>query len=296
VRSALSTFLVERPRTLAQALRIMSTPPGGVRPTPLAGATDLLVTLNAGTAPGGRFLDLWPLRELRGIRTDARGARLGALVTFREIGGHAVLARRVPALVAAAAEIGGWQNQNRATIGGNIANASPAGDSLPVLLALEAALQVRSVRGERSVPLASLFTGYRELALEPDELITAVTIPFPSPPCRQYFRKVGTRRAQSISKVVMAAALRMGRDGRVEHVRIALGSVAPVPLRATGTEAALQGVRPSAPAAEAARAALAGDISPIDDVRSDREYRLAVAGNLLLQFLRTADPRFARGR
>ncbi len=202
--------------------------------------------------------------------------------------------RRYPALAAAAAEIGAWQIQNRGTLGGNIANASPAGDSLPVLLALEAVVHARSVRGTREVPFTALFRGYRDLALEPDELIVGVSLPPAPARAKQFFRKVGTRRAQSISKVVLAGLLRLGRDGRVDLARVALGSVAPVTLRARGAERVLLGVRPSATAAAAARAALLEDIAPIDDIRSDREYRRRVSGNVLEQFLRVVEPRFSR--
>jgi CO/xanthine dehydrogenase FAD-binding subunit len=161
-------------------------------------------------------------------------------------------------------------------------------------MALDAVVHARSVAGERAIPFASLYTGYRSLSLAADELITAVTLPAPPPRSRQFFRKVGTRRAQSISKVVMAAVARRGRDGRLDHVRVALGSVAPVTLRATRAEEALLGAAPAAATTARARAALLADITPIDDIRSDREYRLAVAGNLLEQFLRGVDPRFGR--
>jgi CO/xanthine dehydrogenase FAD-binding subunit len=296
LRAALSTLEVARPRDLAHALEIMNAGPGAERPTPLAGGTDLLVYLNAGTHAGLRFVDLRDLRELGGIGTGAEGVTLRALATFSEIREHPLLRRRLPALVAAASEVGGRQIQNRATVGGNVANASPAGDSLPALMALDATVVVRSVRGERTIPFATLYRGYRDLALDPDELITAVRVPFPPPRSRQFFRKVGTRRAQSISKVVMAGVLRLGRDGRVDHVRLAWGSVAPVTLRSGRAEAALSGAAPSPAVAARARAALMDDIAPIDDIRSDREYRVAVAGNLLEQFLRAADPRFAQGR
>jgi CO/xanthine dehydrogenase FAD-binding subunit len=290
VKSVLSTLEVLRPRTLGQALRAIANGAADERLMPLAGGTDLFVYLNAGTLPPGRFLDLWPLAELRGIRATRQGLRLGALTTFSEIREHEILRRRYPSLVAAAAEVGGRQIQNRATIAGNIANASPAGDSLPPLLALDAIVHARSVRGLRTVPFGKLYRGYRDLDLDRDELIESIELPTPAPRSVQFFRKVGTRRAQSISKVVFAGVLRRDRKGRIDHVRLAYGSVAPVPLRARGAEEALLGDSPSPAVIERARVALLEDISPIDDIRSDREYRTRVAGNLLEQFLHTAAP------
>jgi xanthine dehydrogenase small subunit len=293
MRAALSTLDVARPRNLEHALKLLHASLGAGRLVPLAGGTDLFVTLNSGLVPGRRFLDLGGLRELRGVREQGGHLVLGALTTFSEIRGHALVRRRYPALAAAAAEIGAWQIQNRGTLGGNIANASPAGDSLPVLLALEAVVHARSVRGTREVPFTGLFRGYRDLALEPDELIVAVSLPPAPARAKQFFRKVGTRRAQSISKVVLAGLLRLGRDSRVDVARVALGSVAPVTLRAGRAEHALLGARPSAMTAAAARAALLEDIAPIDDIRSDRGYRRRVSGNVLEQFLRVVEPRFA---
>jgi len=294
MRAALSTLEVARPRDLAHALKLLHASLGDGRLVPLAGGTDLFVTLNSGVVSGRRFLDLWGLRELRGVREQGGRLVLGALTTFSEIREHALVRRRYPALAAAAAEVGAWQIQNRGTLGGNIANASPAGDSLPVLLALEAVVHARSVRGMREVPFTALFRGYRDLALEPDELIAAVSLSPAPARAKQFFRKVGTRRAQSISKVVLAGLLRLGRDGRVDLARVALGSVAPVTLRAGRAEHALLGALPSVAAAAAARLALLEDIAPIDDIRSDREYRRWVSGNVLEQFLRVAEPRFAR--
>jgi len=294
MRSALSTLEVARPRDLAGALALMNGAAGAERPTPIAGGTDLLVYLNAGTHAGRRFVDLWGLAELRGIRAGTNGVLLGALTTFSEIREHALMRRRYPALAAAAAEVGGRQIQNRATLGGNIANASPAGDSLPALLALDAEVHVRSLRGPRPIPFAALYRGYRDLALAPDELVTAVALPLPPRGSVQFFRKVGTRRAQSISKVVMAGVLRVDRAGRVDHVRLAWGSVAPVTLRAAHAENALLGVAPSREAARRAREALLRDLAPIDDIRSERDYRITVAGNVLEHFLRAAAAPFAR--
>lgn len=294
MRAAISTLEVARPRHLAHALSLLHDSLAGERMTPLAGGTDLFVYLNAGTHEGRSFLDLAGLRDLRGVRVGKAGARIGALATFRELGRHAQIRERWPALAAASGVVGAAQIQNRATLAGNIANASPAGDSLPVLFAYDAIVHARSVRGARAIPFAELYRGYRELALEPDELVTGVELPLPPPRAFAFFRKVGTRVAQSISKVVMAGAIRTAKDGTVDHVRLAWGSVAPTPIRAAAAEAALLGARPSAAAARAARAALASDIAPIDDIRSNREYRLEVAANVLDQFLRAAHPRFTR--
>jgi CO/xanthine dehydrogenase FAD-binding subunit len=288
MRSALSTLELVRPRSLAAALAALNDSLANGRLTPLAGGTDLFVYLNAGTLAGRRFLDLTPLAELRGIRARRDGVRIGALATFREIRTHLGLRSRFPALVAAAAEIGAWQIQSRATIAGNIANASPAGDSLPVLLAHDAVVRVRSVRGERAIEFGKLYRGYRDLDLAADELITGIELPEPPRGAIPFFRKVGTRRAQSISKVVFCGLATMGRGGALDGVRLAFGSVAPVPMRALHAELALAGRAPGAAAAAAAREALAQDIAPIDDIRSDREYRMTVAGNLMEQFLRAA--------
>jgi len=282
MRAALSTLEVVRPRTLDEALAALA---GAHRPTPIAGGTDLFVYLNAGTLADGRFLDLGGLAALRGIRVGAESATLGALTTFSEIREHALLRRRLPALAAAASEVGAWAIQNRATIGGNIANASPAGDSLPVLLAHDAIVHVRSARGAREIGYGVFHTGYRRLALASDELITAVTVPLPLRGVRTFFRKVGTRRAQSISKVVFCGAMGLDAKGRVALVRLAYGSMAPTPVRATAAEAELLGRKPTE-ALAAARAALGEQLKPIDDVRSDRGYRMAVAGNVLEQFVR----------
>jgi CO/xanthine dehydrogenase FAD-binding subunit len=294
MKTALSTLVVERPKHLDEALGILAASVVRERTIPIAGGTDLFVYLNAGTLRGTRYLDLGRLRELRGIEVTRAGVVIRALTTFYELRMHRDIRRRLPSLAIAASEVGALQIQHRATIAGNIANASPAGDSLPVLLAHDAVVAVRSVRGRRDIPFAQFHLGYRQLAIEPDELITEVMIPTPPSGAFAFFRKVGTRRAQSISKVVFCGLLAPHARGRDPHVRLAYGSVAPVPVRALHAEATLRGGRPSVALAAQARAALADDIAPIDDIRSNREYRLEVAGNVLDQFLRAADPRFSR--
>jgi CO/xanthine dehydrogenase FAD-binding subunit len=265
VRGLIAPLEHVRPRTLHDALRILRDDPDVV---PLAGATDLYVSLNFGTLKGQRFLDIWHLRSLRRIADKGDILSVGALATFSAIIASRAVRSRIPMLVAAAREIGGVQIQNRGTLGGNVANASPAADTLPVLAAAEATVLLLSRAGERRVPITSYYTGYRTSVKRSDELIAAIEIPRLD--ASQYFRKVGTRAAQAISKVVMAA-IRGGTP------RIALGSVAPTVVRLPRTESALgQGA-----SVEDAVRVLESEIHPIDDVRSTAAYRLRVAGNLL---------------
>lgn len=268
MRTAITPLTCLRPRTLAEALEMLR---DEAPLTPLAGCTDLYVSLQFGTLADRRFVDLWPLRELRGISSDRSVVRIGALTTFTDLIQSALVRRRLPMLVAAAREVGGRQIQNRATLGGNIANASPAGDSLPVLAACDAVVVLQSAGGERRVPFTELYTGYRASVRRADELIAAIEIP--PVDGSQYWRKVGTRRAQAISKVMCA-----GVAGAV--VKVALGSVAPTVIRLPKTEAILSG----GGTLDSAQAALAAEIAPIDDLRSTAAYRRAVGANLLADF------------
>jgi len=281
VRSALSALDVRRARSLREALGYLADGArSGFAYTPLAGGTDLFVYLNAGTLPDTHFLDLWLLIELRGQRAGREGLRLGALETFSRIRRSPVVRRQYPALAAAAAVIGAVQIQNRATLGGNIGNGSPAGDSLPVLLALDARVRLVGPEGLREVPFREFYTGYRASVRRSDELIESVLLPPPERGARQYFRKVGTRQAQSISKVVLASDI-LTRRGRIAAARVALGSVAPTVVRAPAAEAVLVGEKPTPAVARAAAARLAEDVHPIDDIRSTAAYRRKVAARLL---------------
>jgi CO/xanthine dehydrogenase FAD-binding subunit len=268
MRTALSPLALRQPRSLAHALRLLRDE-GPL--TPLAGCTDVFVGLNFGTVGDRRFVNLWPLDELRGIERRAGVLRIGALTTYTDLIGSAIVGRHLPMLVAAAREIGAVQVQNRGTLGGNIANGSPAGDTLPVLAAAEALVELRSADWTRKVPFTAFYTGYRVSVRRPGELITAIEFPEIDGP--QWFRKVGTRAAQSISKVVMAGV-------RASRPRIALGSVAPTVIRVPRTEGALAA---GATIGEA-QAILQEEIHPIDDIRSTASYRRRVAANLLAQF------------
>ncbi len=263
------------PRSLREAFRMLDAE-GPL--TPMAGCTDLYVALNLGELKGTSFLNLWPLEQLRHIAVRDGALSIGALCTYTDLMRSRLVQRRMPMLVAAAREVGGPQIQNRGTIGGNIANASPAGDTLPVLAAAGSTVVLGSVRGERRVLFTEFYTAYRRTVVRPDELIVAVEIP--ATPGRQWFRKVGTRAAQAISKVVMAAV----DPGSGQTPRIAIGSVAPTVVRLPRTEAALA----SGASIDDAQRILFDEIVPIDDVRSTAEYRRRVAANLLAGFWREA--------
>jgi CO/xanthine dehydrogenase FAD-binding subunit len=272
------------PTSLSEAYRQLAE--GSV--TPIAGGTDLMVTITGELGdPPERMLDLWHLDELRGITLEGDAIAIGALTTYTAIRHSPLCLEHLPALVGAAATIGAAQIQNRGTIGGNAANASPAGDTLPVLLALDATIVAGSVRGEREVPAAAFWPAYRRTALAPDELLLRVRIPLAAGR-ETRFRKVGTRRAQAISKVVMAVSYRgEGKTGWTD-VRVALGSVAATPIRARATEASLEGQSPSPETADHAADVLAGELHPIDDVRSTAEYRRVVAARILHRLIREA--------
>jgi xanthine dehydrogenase small subunit len=268
MRTALSTLELVEPRSLKHALDVLRSQQPIV---PIAGCTDVFVLLNDGAAPGSRYLNLWNLDALRGIRLRGGTVSIGALTTFSEILRSPVVRRRVPMLAAAAREIGAVQIQNRGTLGGTVANGSPAGDSLPVLAATDAIVVLRSADGVRRVPFNGFYTGYRETVMRPDELVAAIEIPPVAG--RQWFRKVGTRAAQAISKIVIAAV-------RAPRPRIAFGSVAPTVVRVPRTEEVLA----RGGSIDDAAAVLLAEIAPVDDMRSTAEYRRRVACNLLRQF------------
>ena len=284
MRSYLPSYEMQAPGNLAAALEIIAREPGAWQP--FAGGTDLMVLLEAGKLPHRRFLSIWNLPELRGIEVTLEHVSVGALTTYSEIQRHEILSREFPLLIRAAAETGGIATQNRGTLGGNIANASPAADSPPALLVYGADLELVSASDTRWLPYHDFHTGYKQLRLQPDELIRRIRLPRARIWTSQFFRKVGTRRAQAISKVCFAAAARV-ENGRIADVRIALGSVAPMVLRATETENLLRGESPSPAVLKAAQEILAREIAPIDDIRSTARYRLRVAQNLLAEFLET---------
>ena len=260
-------------RTLMEALALRSEHPDA---TVLAGGTDIMVFVEGGALQLKEVLNIWPCEELRGIERTESGLRIGALATWTDVRHH----EDVPAALRECAQtVGAEQIQNRGTVGGNIVNASPAGDSLPLWLALDATFEVGSVRGRRQISADDFWTGYRATSLAPDELLIAVHI-HTDPDVRTCYRKVGTRMAQAISKVVFGGSIRV-ENGVVAEARLALGSVAPVPVRLTTVEAALVGQPIDGKAAQWVHE----DIAPIDDIRSTAKYRLSVAHRIVRSWL-----------
>lgn len=285
MRAYLPDYQARKAKNLKDALKILSGEPGLW--TPLAGGTDIMVLFAAGKLPRGRYLDLWGLKELRGIGVTKDFVTLGALTTYAEIRWHGVLIKEFPNLCEAARQTGAIAIQNRGTIGGNIANASPAADSPPALLVYDAEVELASSKGSRWVPYADFHLGYKKTAMRPDELIRSVRLPRRSEKFAHYYRKVGTRRAQAISKICFSGKVRLEKGGRrFLDARLAVGSVAPIPLRCLKTEAAIVSRDLDARVLANARKIFLREISPIDDIRSTRDYRAAVAGNILEQFIR----------
>lgn len=284
MRSDASLFSLDAPPTLDAVLAQLASEPG--KHTPIAGGTELMVALGVGRLGTRSLLSIQHLGELRFLREDADALRIGAGSTFTDLRRSNVVAEDFPLLAQSASWTGSVANQNRGTLGGNICNASPAADSPPVLLAYDASVTLVSSSGTRTMPYAEFHLGYKRTALRSDELLHSVTVPRLAPGAKQYIRKVGTRNAQAISKVALAAVAWM--DGElIAKIRIAAASLADRPVRCLAAEDALVGKRIDERVIRSARAALATEAKPIDDIRSTARYRSAVAANLLEEFLRS---------
>jgi OHCU decarboxylase len=286
MRSDPREYELVAPGSLRAVLELLARSP--LEWLPIAGGTDIMVQYAAGKLPSRKLVSVWNLPELRGIEVLPDEIRVGAGSTYTDIRKHEVIAQGFSMLARAAGWTGGIANQNRGTIGGNIVNASPAADSLPALLAYDAELILVSVRGKRRLPYAGFHTGYKKLRLAPDELIQTICLPrkFSGYVC--HARKVGSRNAQAISKVCMAALGRVAVTAAgktIKDARIALGSVAPVPLRLGETEQIVNGKIIDESLVRLARNTAIAEIKPIDDIRSTAKYRAAVAGNLVAEFL-----------
>lgn len=288
MHSDIRAFALTAPTSLDAALRQLAAEPG--RHTPLAGGTELMVAMNTGRLAAGSYLSIQHLQELRYLRVEDDALHIGAGTTFTDLRRSQRVGVEWPLLAQAASWTGAVANQNRATLGGNICNASPAADTPPALLVYDAQLLLISVEGTRLLPYREFHLGYKQTALRPDELLQGIVVPKPRADWRFYLRKVGTRQAQAISKVALACGARM--EGlRIAEVRLGAASLGDRPLRLTSVEEALLNASVQADSIDStvrlARAALAQETKPIDDIRSTARYRSAVAGNLLEQFLRS---------
>lgn len=288
MRGYVPNYNLITPASLADALSLLASEPGVWKP--FAGGTDLMVLLEAGKLSHRNYINIWPLKELREIIVAEDHVTLGALTSYSDIQGNSLLRSEFPMLCQAASETGGLAIQNRGTLGGNIINASPAADSPPALLAYDAEVELTSTSGTRWLPYFGFHTGYKQMQIRNDELLTRIRLPRPTANCYHYYRKVGTRKAQAISKVCLAA-LGSKHNATITQVRIALGSVAPIVIRCKETEAALLGKKLDEDAIKLGCDVLKKEITPIDDIRSTASYRLRVATNLLTDFLRNLQTR-----
>jgi len=281
MRAYVPEYDLAAPASLNDALRLVAD-----QARPIAGGTDIMVLFEAGKLPYSKLVGLWRIPELRGIADSETHVTLGALTTYTEIQRNDVMQREFPLLVKAASWTGAVATQNRGTLAGNIANASPAADSPPALLVYDAEIELLSANGSRWVPYAGFHTGYKTSVMQSDEIIGHIRLPRTTAGCAHYLRKVGTRRAQAIAKVALAALAKIN-GGVVERIRIALASVAPMPIRCFATEAVLVGRKLERAAIGEAKARIATEIAPISDIRSTEQYRRRVTMNLLGEFLET---------
>ena len=286
MRSNVLDYTLVAPPTLTEALTTLASDP---TLTPIAGGTELMVALAAGRLAQKHLLSINHLRELRFITTTPTHITIGSGTTFTDIRYSDSIRENFPLLVQAASWTGSIANQNRGTLGGNIVNGSPAADSPPALLCYDATLTLISARGTRTLAYTDFHLGYKKSALAPDELLYSISLPRSFAAYRGYIRKVGTRNAQAISKVALAGLALVEKD-RIADIRLGAASLRETPTRCTATEAALRNQPVTQATIAAARAALATEARPIDDIRSTARYRAAVAANLLEEFLRSLLP------
>jgi CO/xanthine dehydrogenase FAD-binding subunit len=270
------------PGTLSAVLDLLAAEPGAW--TPIAGGTEVMVAFAAGRLTAPKLVSLWGIPDLRTIEVTPQSVVIGAAATFLDLRRHSVIAADLPLLAKAAGWIGSIANQGRATLGGNLVNGSPAADSSPALLAYDAEIEFISVRGRRRVPYSEFHTAYKCNCLAPDELLYAIHLPRRFARHNQYLRKVGTRRAMAIAKVALGATALL-EDSVIREIRLGAASLAPFPTRLQQTEAALLGQALTDDTMQSARRALRAEVKPIDDIRSNADYRRRVAMNLLDEFL-----------
>jgi CO/xanthine dehydrogenase FAD-binding subunit len=254
MRSHVPSYDLIAARDLPHALSMLRE---GYRP--IAGGTDVMVLFESAKLPHKKWISIQGLAGLRFIEVTDEHVQLGALTTYTDVRRSQILQAEFPLLTQAAALTGGIATQNRGTIGGNIANGSPAADTPPALLVYDAEVELVSAQSSRWLPYTQFHKGYKVMDLAPDELIASIRLPRRFAGWTHFYRKVGTRRAQAISKVCFAG-IRKGAQ-----VRVGLGSVAPMPIFIASSDLSA--------------------IAPIDDIRSTASYRMQVAKNLMAEFL-----------
>jgi CO/xanthine dehydrogenase FAD-binding subunit len=265
----LPEFRLHRPEALSGALELLDAL-GDCRP--IAGGTDLLLFLRDGTIRARHLVDVTGIDEMRGISLEDGEIRIGAATPLSEVAASELIAEMAPALAEAVSQIGSAQTRNQGTIGGNICNASPAADSAPPLLVLDARLDVSSKAGGRTIPVGELFAGPKVNSLERGELVKAIRIPEPTEGSGASFQKLGRRRGSTLSVVNAAAYVKLD-GGRCSAARLALGAIATTPIRVTPAEGLLVGREPTEAVIEAAASACRECVSPVDDIRGSAGYR-----------------------
>lgn len=279
MRGFLPDYQLSPTQNLSEAFQFLSR---GAKP--FAGGTDIMVLMDAGVLPSGAYFDISGLKELAGIHQKLDKISIGALTTYSDIRDHKLIQKQFPILVQSAREVGAVAIQNRGTIGGNIANGSPAADFPPGLLVYEAKINLISSEGLRSLDYTRFHLGYKKSALLPKELIYSIQLKTDFQKYKHFWRKVGSRQAQAISKTMIAGIIKINKKS-IEDVKIAFGSVAPTAVRCSQVESLLMGQKISPSLISEAKKVLTQDINPIDDIRSNAKYRLLASQNLLEEFL-----------
>lgn len=278
------------PANLPQLLRYLSSPGGHI----ISGGTDLIPKLRSGSVKVSTVIDISRVEELRFIREENEWIHIGARTTYADVLSSPILARYAPVLVEATHLVASPMARARGTIGGNIGNASPAGDSIPPLLVLEAEATLLNPAGERILPLEKLITGPMKTALTADEVIHHIS--FHKPPANRGFgfEKLGPRQGMTISIATAAAAIELDQEQAISIARIAVGAVAPTPIRCKTAEKLLPGRQPVEETWKLAAEAVLKLIAPINDVRATADYRRKASGVLVERALRAAAEMAAR--
>jgi len=283
MRSYLPDYPVINPTSLSETLDVLSSE-SNVKP--LAGGTDIMVYMDTGVFPASTLLNLYAVQDFsRTPELSEDRLKLNPLSTYRHARMDQSIADSFPMLATAAKEISVLAVQSRATWIGNVANASPAADGVPALMAYDATLKLSSKDGQRDVPLHQFYQGYKQMDLQSNELITEIQLATTDSSWKNYYRKVGTRRFQAISKTLLAGRIKLNGDQTIEDIRLVFASVAPYTLRAIQTESVLRGQTLTKELIDKATQAIQDEISPIDDIRSTEVYRRQVTANLIRDFL-----------